>query len=188
MPSPWAAPTEVADFLVRLLLANNVPIERATHIAAKWTLGSGKELRDYPAVMYLDVFGNEDAWVTYPAVQQIVHEEKSEDFWYRNRTSKYHSQADGGRRRSPANVIIDVTLAVMLCFEAIAVFVATRGFEGDVHKCAIMASFFLGMFSLLTIAVAALTKWFTTPQKDAEQDLRLALEKVDSRYRDTRRR
>jgi hypothetical protein len=55
--------------------------------------------------------------------------------------------ADGGRRMSPANLIIDVPLVVMLCLMAIALFVATRGFEGDVQKCAIAASFFLGIFS-----------------------------------------
>jgi hypothetical protein len=97
LPPPWAAPTEVADFLVRLLVANNVPVDRATCIAAKWTLGSGKELRDYPAVMYLDIFEKEDAWATYPAVQQAVHDEKSKDFWYRNEKSKHHKP---GRRRT----------------------------------------------------------------------------------------
>jgi hypothetical protein len=95
LPSPTAKPTEVADFLVRLLVANEVPIDRATRIASKWTVESGKELRNYPTVLYLDVFGKEDAWVTYPAVKQAVQEEKSKDsWWHRNGNRKYHLSAE----------------------------------------------------------------------------------------------
>jgi hypothetical protein len=94
LPPSWAPPTEVTCFLVCLLVTNDVPVDRAKRIANKWTLGSGKELRDYPAVMYLQVLGNEDAWVTYLAVQQAVHKYKSRNFWYRHRIRKYHSPAD----------------------------------------------------------------------------------------------
>jgi hypothetical protein len=90
--------------------------------------------------------------------------------------------ADGGRRMSPANLIVDVPLVVVLCLMAIALFVATRGFGGDVQKCAILASFFLGIFSLLIGAAAALM-WAITPQFTAENRLRSALERMDPHHR-----
>jgi hypothetical protein len=98
LPPPTATPAEVADFLVRLLVvATEMPIDRARRIASRWTLGSGKELRDYPAMLYLDVFGKEYGWITYPAVKRAIHKENNKDFWYRSRLRKY-SQSNKCRK------------------------------------------------------------------------------------------
>jgi hypothetical protein len=90
VPPPTATSTEVADFLVRLLVSTDIPINRARDIASRWTSGSGKELREYLPVLYLEVFGKEDGWALYLAVHQAIHKEKSMDFWYRNKIREYH--------------------------------------------------------------------------------------------------
>jgi hypothetical protein len=97
LPPPTATPTEVADFLVRRLVSNDMPIERARCIASKWTVGTGKELREYLAVLYLEVFGKEDGWALYLAVYKAIHNENSKDFWFRHRVREYYSPADNGK-------------------------------------------------------------------------------------------
>jgi hypothetical protein len=102
LPPPTATSKEVADFLVRLLVSTDIPINRARDIASKWTSGSGEELREYQPVLYLEVFGKEDGWALYLAVYQAIHKEKSRDFWYRHNIREYHSPAHGGKSQDPS--------------------------------------------------------------------------------------
>lgn len=102
LPLPTATSTEVADFLVRLLVTTDIPIDRARDIASKWTSGSGKELREYKAELYLEVFGKEDGWALYLAVYQAIHKEKSKNFWYRHHNRKHYSPAGSGKSQDPS--------------------------------------------------------------------------------------
>ena len=88
-------------------------------------------------------------------------------------------------RRALANGIIDVKLAVVLFCEVVAVCVAASASVGIVKLVAVMASIAFGQFCLVWGALAAYNKWFTTPQKDAERDLRSALERMESYHWDT---
>jgi hypothetical protein len=87
-------------------------------------------------------------------------------------------------RRTPADVIIDVIVAVLLCCEVIAVSMALSGLEGNVQTVAFVASGFFGFSSFLWGGLA-LARWFITPQMNAEWELRSALERMEAYHRDT---
>jgi hypothetical protein len=89
LPSPKATPAEIVDFLVHLLVSTDMPVDQARRVAAKWTRGSGQELRSYPPAMYFEIFGKEDGWITYREVKMALHNEKNKGIWYRYGTCKY---------------------------------------------------------------------------------------------------
>jgi hypothetical protein len=78
-PDPTATADEIRDFVVHLLTAKRgLALDHARRIAAKWTIGNGKELRSYPPSMFLDIFGREDGWVVYKEVKLcIMQDERS---------------------------------------------------------------------------------------------------------------
>jgi hypothetical protein len=45
-----------------------VESEASRNIASLWTVGSGRELRTYPAQMFFSVFGDQAGWVLYKEV------------------------------------------------------------------------------------------------------------------------
>jgi hypothetical protein len=79
-PETTATPDQIRDFIVHLLtIKRGLALDHARRIASKWTIGNGKELRNYPPSMYLDIFGREDGWVVYKEVKLcIVLHEKSD--------------------------------------------------------------------------------------------------------------
>jgi hypothetical protein len=79
-PEITATADQIRDFLVHLLTSKRgLALDHARRIASKWTIGNGKELRNYPPSMYLDIFGREDGWVVYKEVKLcIVLHEKSD--------------------------------------------------------------------------------------------------------------
>jgi hypothetical protein len=79
-PTKKASPDEVRDFLARLLTSQRgLPEDHIRRAVAKWTAGSGQELRSYSPAMYLDIFGLEDGWIIYQEVKLcIVREEDRE--------------------------------------------------------------------------------------------------------------
>jgi hypothetical protein len=72
-PETTATPDQIRDFLVHLLTSKRkLALDHARRIASKWTIGNGKELRNYPSSMYLDIFGREDGWVVYKEVKLCI--------------------------------------------------------------------------------------------------------------------
>lgn len=67
LPDEKATADEVREFFVRLLLSSRCNFSRddARRTAAMWQAGSGREVKSYPAAMYLDLFGKEKGWIIY---------------------------------------------------------------------------------------------------------------------------
>lgn len=88
LPPSSAPPAQVRTFLASLLQeTNQTPAPQAQEIAAKWTVGTGRQLRSYPPMMFLDIFGRQDGWLLYREVRLAVHRERTRaDWWYRNGT------------------------------------------------------------------------------------------------------
>ncbi|KAB2099563.1 hypothetical protein AG0111_0g12137 [Alternaria gaisen] len=69
LPSESATSVEVRTFLTDVLCTQyGVESEASRNIASLWTVGSGRELRTYPAVMFFSVFGDQAGWVLYKEV------------------------------------------------------------------------------------------------------------------------
>jgi hypothetical protein len=92
LPSAKATPAEIVDFLVHLLVSTDMPVDQARRVAAKWTRGSGQELRSYPPAMYFEIFGKEDGWITYREVKMALHNERNKGIWYRYGTCEYNNK------------------------------------------------------------------------------------------------
>lgn len=76
-PSEKATPDEVREFLVQLLTQNRgLHPDHARRVAAKWTLGTGRELTSYPPQLYAEIFGLEDAWMVYKEAKLFIRTEK----------------------------------------------------------------------------------------------------------------
>jgi hypothetical protein len=77
-PSINATPDEVRDFITRLLInRRGLPQDHVRRAVAKWTVGSGRELRSYTPSMYLDLFGREDGWIIYREVKLSIYCEQN---------------------------------------------------------------------------------------------------------------
>jgi hypothetical protein len=69
LPSESATSVEVRAFLTDVLCTQyGVESEASRNIASLWTVGSGRELRTYPAHMFFSVFGDQAGWVLYKEV------------------------------------------------------------------------------------------------------------------------
>ncbi len=68
------------EYLTQLLRYKGLSQDQAQTIAAKWTFGSGKELRLYPFEMYRQVFGpnQEEVWSVYMAVKPAFYRKDRE--------------------------------------------------------------------------------------------------------------
>ena len=78
-PEPKATPDEVRDFLVQVMQSRGIGIDHSRHVAARWTLGTGRELRQYPVGMYRDIFGPEDGWVVYKEAKSLYYKQEKEE-------------------------------------------------------------------------------------------------------------
>jgi hypothetical protein len=77
-PAVNATPDEVRDFITRLLInRRGLPQDHVRRAVAKWTVGSGRELRSYTPSMYLDIFGREDGWIIYREVKLCIYCEQN---------------------------------------------------------------------------------------------------------------
>jgi hypothetical protein len=77
-PAVNATPEEVRDFITRLLInRRGLPQDHVRCAVAKWTVGSGRELRSYTPSMYLDIFGREDGWIIYREVKLCMYCEQN---------------------------------------------------------------------------------------------------------------
>ncbi|KAF7679783.1 hypothetical protein GT037_001434 [Alternaria burnsii] len=69
LPPESATSVEVRTFLTDVLCTQyGVESEASRNIASLWTVGSGRELRTYPADMFFSVFGDQAGWVLYKEV------------------------------------------------------------------------------------------------------------------------
>lgn len=178
LPPAKATPAEVVDFLIHLLVSSgSMTVDQARRVAAKWTKGTGQELRSYPPAMFFELFGKEDGWITYREVRMALHKEKNKGVWYR------YGVCESIRDKSiliiagwSTNLFPDIILAALLCFEAIAVSVTFSGVGENVTIVAGIASFVGAMASLLASVGACITL-SQNPRKNIEADLRTALNK-----------
>ncbi|TKA34152.1 hypothetical protein B0A50_00132 [Salinomyces thailandicus] len=84
LPTNAASPNEVRDFIVHVLVSRRqLPVDHARRIATRWTIGSGLEMRSYPASMYLELFGSEDGWILYREIKLMMHAEANRKFMHR---------------------------------------------------------------------------------------------------------
>jgi hypothetical protein len=80
LPSREASSAEVRDWLAENLRKRGIPSDRVDSIVAKWTIGTGSDLRYYPAEMYRSIFGpGEDGWAVYGVVKTAVITEEDEE-------------------------------------------------------------------------------------------------------------
>ena len=92
VPGLDTRPAEIRESLARLLITKRgVKADEANRIVAPWQIGSGMELRQYGAVMYLDLFGSEYGWILYREVKIGVRKEKRLITRYPLRKSLWHS-------------------------------------------------------------------------------------------------
>ena len=77
IPGVEARPAEIRQSLARLLITKcDMRPEEANCVASEWMVGSGLELRQYGAIMYLNLFGSEYGWVLYREVKTRLRNEK----------------------------------------------------------------------------------------------------------------
>ncbi|KAK5123127.1 hypothetical protein LTR85_003325 [Meristemomyces frigidus] len=80
LPDSTATPDKVREYLVQLLtIQRKLPIDHARRAAARWSTGSGRELRKYSPAMYLTIFGPEDGWLLYKDVMVALHKTKKKE-------------------------------------------------------------------------------------------------------------
>lgn len=91
LPEATATPDVVREFLVRLLVSQRkLSLDHARRIAARWNMGSGRELWIYSPAMYNTIFGAEDGWVLYKDVR-VLHSQTQnakKGFWRRHALRK----------------------------------------------------------------------------------------------------
>lgn len=93
VPLETANLSEVRSFIINVLVGQyDVDREHAQNLAQLWTVGSGRELRQFPARLFVEIFGSEAGWVLYKEVSARVIGEtvKTMDvFDYKNRGMAY---------------------------------------------------------------------------------------------------
>jgi hypothetical protein len=120
LPHATATPTEVAHFLLQLLvLTEAMSLDQGRRVAARWTKGTGQELLSYPPMMFFEIFGTEDGWIVYRETKMAVHVERMQGFWYKYGACKYH-HPQHCERENTANEDTDVWLALLSCLVVVA--------------------------------------------------------------------
>lgn len=78
LPPVSATAPEIRPYLTHLLTSTlSLAPSHAASIASHWTLGSGRELRDYDAAAFMGVFGGrEEGWILYREVRLQVEADK----------------------------------------------------------------------------------------------------------------
>jgi hypothetical protein len=75
LPEETATPEQIREFLLQLLITKRgISTEHASRIASKWTISSGKELRNFPPAMFTEIFGREDGYIVYREVKTLVYQ------------------------------------------------------------------------------------------------------------------
>lgn len=76
LPEKTASPSEVIEFITRLLVVTRHLTEtQSREIASKWGFGNGDDLlRTYPPEMYREIFGSESGWMVYKEVMLLNYE------------------------------------------------------------------------------------------------------------------
>lgn len=106
LPPANTTPAQVHGFLVYILTSRGgFTIEDAQRVAARWTLGTGHELRSYPPLMYLDTFGRQEGWLIYREVRLYILHEKNKSLMYRYRSREKHSHKAPETGRFVANLL-----------------------------------------------------------------------------------
>jgi len=90
IPPSTATPDEVRAYLASLLRKNhNLPDDQVRRVVAKWTLGTGRELRLYTAQMYLNIFGSEYGWMLYRDVRLELYSIQPKNFFQDGRLCEF---------------------------------------------------------------------------------------------------
>ncbi|CAD0081666.1 unnamed protein product [Aureobasidium vineae] len=177
-PGEKATPDEVRDFLVQLLIKNRgLHPDHARRVAAKWTLGTGRELTTYPPLLYAEIFGLEDAWMVYKEAKLFIRTEKNKDTPNGSCKSCFSSQS-----------VLDYTdvlstqpgIAVGVCLVIFGVALTTAlltDFDNwpFVKVVAVIASGLSGMISFVAVMCAIFDK--TTEETKIENELTAGLVK-----------
>lgn len=125
-PEETATADDLRVFLTQLLISERgLTPDHAHDIASRWKTGNGKELRTYPATMYLDIFGREDGWVVYRETKLCLAQDKKDKgdtaplpFWHRCKCI-FRQDTTGERAHSPtsehqAHTIAGILMAIYL--------------------------------------------------------------------------
>lgn len=97
-PASRDSPMEVAGFLTCLLIDyRGLSTDAARRVAAKWTRGTGHELRKYPPAIFFEIFGKEDGWMVYREVHLAMIRILRRSFWYRWKACESLLKADWKR-------------------------------------------------------------------------------------------
>jgi hypothetical protein len=136
LPPAIATPTEVAHFLLHLLVSTEaMSLDQGRRVAARWTKGTGQELLSYPPVMFFEIFGTEDGWIVYREVKLAVHVEKSKSFRYKCEACEYH-HLQHRQRASTANEGTGIWLAPLTCLEIAALVATFSAADGTLKQVA----------------------------------------------------
>lgn len=80
VPPETASAEEVQCFIEQLLLSQyKVDAERAHQLSQCWSIGTGRELRKYPARLFVKIFGDEAGWVLYKEIHSRLFQSQMEE-------------------------------------------------------------------------------------------------------------
>jgi hypothetical protein len=86
LPKAAAPPAEVRLFIAYLLREQGIPQSDAQDVAARWTIGRGREMGTYDPTIFFEIFGAEYGWILYREIKLRIHEEKCRKVTYKYRT------------------------------------------------------------------------------------------------------
>ncbi|KAF7191119.1 hypothetical protein HII31_07479 [Pseudocercospora fuligena] len=127
IPANDAIPEEVQRYVSRMLSSKNgITVAEADEIAAKWKLGTGRDLRQYPAYLHVQILGDEAGWAVFKEVkiQSTLEKESKQDLFK-------------GRFRPVIGIFLTTVITLMLL-----TLTPTRNYE------ALEGKFYLGLLSL----------------------------------------
>ncbi|KAI7546722.1 hypothetical protein KC331_g5448 [Hortaea werneckii] len=159
LPASKASPDEVRQFIMHILVSRRqLPTDHVRRVAARWTVGSGLELRTYSPSMYLELFGSEDGWILYKEVKLMMHAES---------------------RKKPINRYgPDIFLAVLSSFFITSVVLVVLHKEQVSTVLGIFGIIGGGMVLMITLLVRCLGP---SPEQTVVNELRHASERASSR-------
>jgi len=154
LPAATATPDVVRDFLVRILVNNrSLPLDQARRIAARWNMGSGRELWIYNPAMYNTIFGAEDGWILYKDVKVLYYKTK---------------QAKKGAVRRNIAPIAAVTL---LIWNVSLILMGIYGGLGEGQIAATAFGVIFGGMGLIFSIIAACINHFQNFETNVESEL-----------------
>jgi hypothetical protein len=148
-PSETATPDDVRVYIISVMCARGIGLDHARRVAAHWTLGTGRELRQYPATMFKEIFGPEDGWVVYKETRVPYYREE-------------RKKPDHTRSILASFLAADVIFLIMM-----VIFVMT-----DVGGGFPIILGMFGFFPLIPLLVVVLTFKKNKPEDQAEDELK----------------